>query len=175
MTPFELLQDIAARSRTNASQLPQQVEAVEYWRGVGFMLAGQRLVAQMSDAQEILQLPKVTTVPGVKSWVLGVANIRGRLVPIFDLAGFLGMSTSSDWRSRRVLVVEHNDQLHGLLVDAVYGMNQFPVTGINDDNSTAAEALRPYLQGAFEKDGMQWHLLSFEQLTESAGFMQIAV
>jgi len=175
MSPFNLLLDIAARSKRNASELPQQIEAVEYWRGVGFMLAGQRYVAQMSEAQEILQPPKVTKIPGVKSWVLGVANIRGRLVPIFDLAGFFDTSSGSDWRARRVLVVEHGEQLYGLLVDAVYGMNQFPVDELNTSGVVVAEKVQPFVQGAFLKDGAQWPLLSFDELVQSAEFMQIAV
>ncbi len=127
MTPFALLVDIANRGKSNASALPQQLEAVSYWRGVGFMLAGQQFVADMGQISEILQPPRMTKVPGVKSWVLGVANVRGRLVPVMDLAGMLGLSSRASWRSRRVLVVEQGDLLTGLLVDAVLGMQQFPV------------------------------------------------
>src|SRR5690606_41774282 len=121
MHPFALLLDIADRSRRNASALPQQVEAVTYWRGVGFMLAGQVFAADMNDVAAILQPPRLTKVPGVRSWVLGVANVRGRLLPVMDLAGLLAPPSRASWRSRRALVAVPVDYLAGLAVDSWVG------------------------------------------------------
>jgi len=174
MTPFALLQDIASRGKSNASDLPQQIEAVSYWRGVGFMLAGQMFVADMGQVAEILQPPRMTKVPGVKSWVLGVANVRGRLVPVMDLAGMLGLSSRANWRSRRVLVVEQGDVLTGLLVDAVLGMQQFPV----DTMRTVTEvesSLENYVHYGFEKNEKVWSIFRIDDLVQSSEFLQIAV
>ncbi len=63
--------------------------------------------------------------PGVKPWVKGVANLRGRLLPVMDLGGFLGLELSKARKQRRVLVVEYNDLFVGLLVDEVVGMQHF--------------------------------------------------
>lgn len=174
MHPFARLLEIAERSRRNASALPQQIEAVTYWRGVGFMLAGQSFVAEMSEVAEILQPPRLTKVPGVRSWVLGVANVRGRLVPVMDLAGLLGLPSKANWRSRRVLVVEQGDHLTGLLVDAVLGMQQFPV-----DRTIRPEQLDPafgnYVDQGFERDGREWPVFRLLDLVQAPEFMQIAV
>jgi len=126
MSPFDLLVEISQTSRDNASELPQRTEAVTYWRGIGFMLAGQRFLAPMGEVGEILQTPRVTKVPGVRNWMMGVSNIRGRLVPILDLAGLLDVPSKANWRTRRVLVIGEGQQQHGLLVDDVLGMQQFP-------------------------------------------------
>ena len=93
MHPFALLLNIADRSRRNASALPQQVEVL-LWGG---LLAG-IFAADMNDVAEILQPPRLTKVPGVRSWVLGVANVRGRLVPVMDLAGLLGLPSRASWQ-----------------------------------------------------------------------------
>jgi len=174
MHPFARLLDIAERSRQHASALPQQVEAVSYWRGVGFMLAGQNFVADMSDVAEILQPPRLTKVPGVRSWVLGVANVRGRLVPVMDLAGLIGLPSKANWRSRRVLVVEQGDHLIGLLVDAVLGMQQFPI-----DRTVSADDIDPafgeYVEHGFVREGREWPVFQLIKLIEAPEFLQIAV
>ena len=174
MTPFAQLLDIAERSRRNASDLPQQVEAVRYWRGVGFMVAGQTFAAEMEDVAEILQPPRLTRVPGVRSWVLGVANVRGRLVPVMDLAGLLQLPSKANWRSRRVLVVEDGDHLTGLMVDAVLGLQQFP-----EEDSQMPDGLDPayagYISNCYQRDGNLWPVFQLRQLIQSPEFMQIAV
>lgn len=174
MKPFELLVDIATRSRRNASDLPQQVEAVTYWRGVGFQLGGQEFLADMGQVSEILQPPRVTKVPGVRSWVLGVANVRGRLVPVMDLAGMLGLTSKAGWRSRRVLVVEQGDFLTGLLVDAVLGMQQFPVDSMQAMEDVPS-VLAPYVGIGFRRSGRLWGVFRIDELVQSPEFLQIAV
>lgn len=174
MSPFALLVEIAQKSRTNANDLPQKSEAVTYWRGVGFMLAGQKFVAPMGEVDEILQPPRVTKVPGVRNWMLGVSNIRGRLVPILDLAGLLSVPSKASWKARRVLVVGQGDHQHGLLVDAVLGMQQFPTQDMKSQVSIE-ENYAPYICGGFERDGVGWPIFSFEELTQADEFLQVAV
>src|SRR5690606_6888382 len=111
--------------KLNATALPAETLNQAYWRSVGFMLKGQRLLADSGEVTEILQPPKLTKVPGVRNWVLGVANVRGRLIPIMDLALLLGFSSQGTWRSRRVLIVEQTEGPVGFLVDTVLGIQQF--------------------------------------------------
>lgn len=174
MSPFALLVEIAHKSRSNANELPQKSEAVTYWRGVGFMLAGQKFVAPMGEIGEILQAPKVTKVPGVKNWMLGVSNIRGRLVPILDLAGLLGVPSKANWKTRRVLVIGEGDQQNGLLVDAVLGMQQFPSHLLNNQINVE-ENYAPYVNGGFERGGANWSIFSFADLAQADIFLQVAV
>ena len=89
--PFAVLTDIATRSRQRAAGLPAQEEAVELWNGIGFHLAGERYVAPMGEVVEILHVPRYTHIPGVRNFMLGAANVRGRLLPIIDLALFFGL------------------------------------------------------------------------------------
>lgn len=80
--PFAVLTDIAQRSRSMAAGLPEQQEAVELWNGIGFILSGERYVAPMGEVTEILHVPRFTHVPGVRSFLMGAANVRGRLLQI---------------------------------------------------------------------------------------------
>lgn len=174
ISPFALLAEIAKKSRKNANELPQKAEAVTYWRGIGFMLAGQKFVAPMGEVGEILQTPRVTRVPGVRNWMLGVSNIRGRLVPILDLAGLLTVPSKASWRTRRVLVIGQGDQQHGLLVDAVLGMQQFPSHLMSEQMYVEAN-YASYVRGGFEIDGASWPIFSFTDLASADEFLQVAV
>jgi twitching motility protein PilI len=176
LSPFALLKQIAERCRSHAADLPSRVEAVEYWRGVGFMLAGRRYVAAMSDVSEILKPPRLTKLPGVKHWVQGVANVRGKLVPVMELASFLGERAPVSSRTRRVLVVEKEELINGLLVDHVLGMQHFPKDKLEHiAEQDVPERIRPFVVGCYRRGGEIWPVFSFDALVESDLYMDIAV
>ena len=175
MDPFAILVDIAHRSKTNSSGLPAQAETVSYWRGVGFMLSGQRFLAPLGEISEILRVPKFTRLPGVKPWVQGVSNVRGRLLPIIDLPGFLGERPGMSSKSRRVLVIENGDMFNGVVVDGVLGMQYFPADTYSDDSVDTLDTMAPFIQGSYQKDGVAWAVISLYNLTGSEAFMHVAI
>lgn len=89
---LDLLRGIETATFRHAAPLPLKEDAHPQWQGMGFQVGGLRLVSAMGEIDEILKPPKVAALPGVKSWVLGVANVRGRLIPVVDLHEF------SAWR-----------------------------------------------------------------------------
>ena len=82
---YAKLADYYLRCRNTALELPSRQEMVQYWSGIGFMLDGRRYVAPLEQVSEILTVPSYTRVPGVESWMKGVANVRGRLMAVMDL------------------------------------------------------------------------------------------
>jgi twitching motility protein PilI len=123
----------------------------------------------MGEVAEVLHEPRCTLMPGVKPWVKGVANLRGRLLPVMDLGGFLGMDLSKARKQRRVLVVEFNDLFVGLLVDEVVGMQHFA----QDALLTGATSGVPFIQGQFDSDQL-WQVFSPFALAQAPGFMDVA-
>src|SRR5690348_17403230 len=87
--PFDILADYEQRSLAHVAGLPEQLDAPGLWRGVGFRVGRRRLAAGFEEVVEILPMPQVTPVPGSQPWMLGVANVRGNLLPIVDLKQFL--------------------------------------------------------------------------------------
>ena len=174
--PFAVLTDIAQRSRSMAAGLPEQQEAVELWNGIGFILSGERYVAPMGEVTEILHVPRFTHVPGVRSFLMGAANVRGRLLPLVDLATFFDVPRSSrSLRERRVLVVEQGDVFSGLVVDSVLGMQYFAVDSFTGSNDDADVSLQPFLRGAYERNDEQWAVFSMVELVEDERFLDAAV
>lgn len=172
---FNTLLDVAVSARRSARGLPAQIDIKPHWSGIGFELFGRRFVAPMGEVTEMLELPVHSALPGVQQWVRGLANVRGRLLPLTDLAAFLGGRLEAPKRNRRVLVIEHGDTYSGLIVDGVLGMQHFPV-----DSYVAAmaevpheAALLAYLQGSFhEESGRDWMVFSPWLLLEDEHFFR---
>lgn len=173
--PFAVLTDIARRSKSLASGLPAQQEAIELWNGIGFVLAGQRYVAPMGEVVEILHVPRFTHVPGVRAFMLGAANVRGRLLPLIDLAVFFDLNRGSrSPRDRRILVIEHGDLFSGLVVDSVSGMQYFAVENFVEQPGDTPDTVQPFVQGGYRRNEEVWKILSTFALAEDERFLDLA-
>ena len=93
--------------------------------GVGFRFGDDKLIADMREVAEILDVPEYTKVPCVKSWVVGIANVRGSLLPIMDLNGYMLGTDMSQRKRGRLIVINYQGFSTGLLVDEIYGMRHF--------------------------------------------------
>lgn len=167
--PFAILLDIARRSVDQAQGLPAQVDIKPYWSGIGFQLGGNRFVAPMGEVVEILSQPSSTRLPGVKPWVRGVANVRGRLLPLIDLESFFGGSLGSR-QSRRVLALELGDLYSGLIVSEVFGMQHMPVDCFREQVPEEVEDLSPFLAGCYHHNDEVWSVFSPFKLAQNATF-----
>lgn len=175
---FNQLVSLAELSKVHAKGLPAQIDAKPYWSGIGFSLFGINYVAPMGEVSEMLEMPGFTRLPGVNAWVKGVANVRGRLLPLTDLAMFLGGKLASSWRQQRVLVVETGEIYSGLVVDGVFGMQHFLVESYSQTLSEGAanSETEPFLQGSFRSDdGKEWIVFSPWALVRSDKFFQAAL
>ena len=175
MTPISLLRALESRVRSNASGLPEQEEIIQTWSGIGFRIGDHSFVSPMSEVTELLRVPAFTRLPNVKPWILGVSNIRGRLIPIIDLSTFFSINAESPLRSRRILVIEQNEQPDGLVVDGVEGMQYFDVETYSDAIPPMPEQLQPYVMGHFQKDNRIWSRFSMKALSDHELFQDVAV
>src|SRR5918993_5374310 len=123
--PFETLLDYEQRSLSHVPGRPEMVEAPGHWRGVGFRLGQRRLVSSFDEVMEILPLPAVTPVPGAQSWMLGVANVRGTLLPVVDLKQFLEGERTVIHEGQRVLIVRQSGGDVAVTIDELYGQRSF--------------------------------------------------
>lgn len=171
---YEALLNLAGQARQHAKGLPAQLDITPHWSGIGFQLLGRHFVAPMGEVVEMLEVPPYTHLPGVHEWVRGVANVRGRLLPLCDLALFFGEKLTASRKRQRVLVLEQGDLYTGLLVDQVMGMQHFPVDCFNGQPVLDKPVLAPYIEGAYEHNNVSWLVFKPLQLVQDAGFMNAA-
>ena len=175
MTPLEQLREIERNCLAHAHGLPQQLEVAEEWSGIGFRLGDLRLVAPLGEVVEVLTYPGLSKVPRTKSWVRGIANIRGNLLPIMDLQGYLNGTPTAMTRRSRVLVVNYKGVFSGLVVDEVLGLRHFLSEEKTPEAPVKEGAIAAYLPHGFRRGEEDWGVFSMYSLAESPQFLQAAV
>ncbi len=170
-SPFDLLVEMERRGRRAAADSLGQAE--NEWVGLAFRLGEEAFVSSRDQVREVLIYPEQKSrVPGAKSWMTGLANVRGQLLPVIDLKAFLGGAVSRPDRETRLIVVNHRDVPAGLVVDEVMGFRRFPR---NQRVSEAPDALlrcERYLKGAFRHDSETLPVFDLTGLVESPQFLK---
>ena len=172
--PFALLQELERRSRAalagqGAGALPAE------WVGVGFRIGDENFVANRDEVREVLMLPDaMTRVPGAKRWMLGIANLRGHLLPLVDLKMLLGNGRTSLRRMTRVISVNHREVPAGLVVDEVLGFRRFMDNEHVEKWPPTVVRCDRYLEGAYQRGADTWPIFGLYNLVESNAFLQAA-
>ena len=173
--PFELLKELEKRSRATSTAATAEAAAGDEWVGVACRMGGETFLIAREETREVLGYPAVITrIPGAKSWVRGLANVRGVLLPILDLRQFLGSGATNTGRNTRVVVVNHRDIPAGLVVDEVLGFRRFAESEFNPEAPPTVIRCETYLAGAFRRGGEVWPVLALKSLVESQSFLQAA-
>lgn len=174
LTPFEALADYERRSLAHTAGLPEQIEAPGLWRGIGFRIGAHYLVSSINEVNEILTLPALTIVPGTRGWLMGVANVRGNLVPIIDLKQYLEGDRTQVTDSTRVLVVRQSGGSVGLLIDEVLGQRSFSEEQRADAVGEEDERYGRFVGEKYPLGDVHWGQFSMAALVRSPDFVQAA-
>jgi len=88
-------------------------------RWVRVTVASDSYALELLCVQEVVRLAPIVAMRGADRAVLGVMNLRGRIVPVFDLGLWLGFGSVQPDERSRIVVVERDDELIGVLVSTV--------------------------------------------------------
>jgi twitching motility protein PilI len=170
--PFELLQEMELRSR--AAHADQGVGPLpSEWVGVGFRIGDEQFIASREQVREVLILPEsMSRVPGAQRWMLGIANLRGHLLPLIDLKLMLGSGRTSLRRSSRVISVNHREVPAGLVVDEVLGFRRFSDHEFANEAGETIVRCDRFLVGAYQRGAESWPVFNLFDLVESNVFLQ---
>ncbi|GHD74410.1 pilus biogenesis protein [Luteimonas padinae] len=172
--PFEVLAGFERRSLAHVVGLPEQLDAPGLWRGVGYRV-GQRLLASgFDEVVEILPLPQLTPVPGAQPWMLGVANIRGTLLPVVDLRLFLEGERTVMHEGQRVLVVRQPGGNVAVTIDELFGQRSFLEEQQSSHEALAGGRYSGFIDRAYKVGGHAWGVFSLDRLSRTPEFRQAA-
>lgn len=174
-TAFDSLCDMATKARQSAIELPPVQAAQTHETGLGFNLLDQRFVASMDEVSELMRVPQVTRIPGVKNFVIGVANVRGRLMTVIDLALFVGEASSLPRSLRRVLAVEDEENLMGFMIDESLGMQHFPADAYSTEGMEVPDRFSSFVAGGYQIAGVQWPVLRLSSLVTDPRLDKLSV
>ncbi len=149
----------------------ERQEQISNWDGVVFRLADHRLTCAIDQVDEVLAFPPYTDVPGSKEWILGIANVRGSLVPVVDLGWYLfGIRTPVSMRTR-MLLASVQGRATGLMVDEVFGQRHFHTDEARDCESVRGTPLEDLVRKEFSLGGETWGILQLETLMRKPDFI----
>lgn len=172
--PLSLLQKMQQDSLATAPGLPEEVQAVELWTGVGFRVDNIRLVTALDHISEVLQYPEMTPVPRTKPWVRGVTNMRGGVVPVIDTAHYFGKEPIFINDQVRILVVNSEEITVGLLVSEVFGLRHFDEELERQNLTGVDDPVMAHAHSAFLRDNVLWGVFDMFTLIQSESFQRIA-
>ncbi len=141
------------------------------WVGVIFRIGETRLTCNIDRVHEFLPPPPVTRVPGTKPWILGLSNVRGDLVTIVDLSLFLGGKRSILTARSRLLASSLRGRPVGLLVDEVFGQQDFVADEATGAQLARGSPLSAYISKQFHMGKDVWQELDLDALFGTPEFL----
>ena len=170
--PFALLLELERRARESMSAVGESADTAEEWVGIAFRIGSESFVSSRADVREVMPLPEaMTRVPGSKPWLRGVTNVRGELLTVVDLRGFLGAGGVAPDRHSRILVLASREVPTGLLVDQVFGFRRFGLDEFAEHAPTPVLRCEQYLSGAYQRGSETWPRFDFVALLEDDNFL----
>ena len=97
---------------------------------VGFQVGRETYGVSITSLHEIVRVPEITAVPDAPDYMEGVINLRGKIVSVIDLRKRLGEKKAGIGKRNRILVVEHNGRLSGLIVDSASEVLKIPASDV---------------------------------------------
>ena len=174
MNPISLLRDMERAVRASGVTLPEEKVVGEQWVGLGFKVGDMQLVTAMGQIREVVPCVPLTAVQRTRSWMRGIANVRGTLLTVVDLQAYLGLEpVAIDQYSR--LIVINDDALQGcLLVNRLQGLRHFDPEHDRCNPERVPETLAPYVVGGLCREQDQWLVFDIDRLVEDRNFRQVA-
>lgn len=116
---------------------------------VAFRAGAQEFCVDIMSVREIRGWAPATALPHAPSFVRGIINLRGTVLPIVDLAARLGLPSVEPTSRHVIIVVQVDRQIVGLLVDAVSDILTVSDGMIQPTPNVASEASKAFIRGVF--------------------------
>lgn len=174
LTPFETLARYERLSLAHASDVQDRMEAPGLWRGIGYRVGQRLFVSGIDEINELLAVPVLTPVPLTQPWLLGVANVRGNLVPVIDFNRFLFGERTQLTERTRLLIVRQGGGSVALMVDEVFGQRTVDEEQRRDAAAEDDPRLTRFVGERVEVGEQQLGVFSMNRLVRAPDFRQAA-
>ena len=139
-----------------------------------FVLDQERYSVPVLKVREIMRLCPITPVPRMPSYILGVINLRGKIVPVIDLRERFGLPKAVDLERACVVVVqfvttEGNTQWMGMIVDIVEEVSVFTLQDLELPPDFGGDIDTRFITGMAKSKGSVKTLLDLDRLLNFVG------
>jgi len=140
---------------------------------VGFRIGNETYGVRIASVREIVRVPEITSVPNAPEAIEGVINLRGKIIPVMDLRKRFGAKEVVSDKRNRILVVELENKLLGLIVSAASEVLKIPPSEIEAPGTVFAEGESSYVTGVGKLKGRLVILLDIARLLRQPEFKKL--
>ena len=140
---------------------------------VTFMLAGEKYGVNVMQVREVLRYTEIAPVPGAPIFVLGIIKLRGTVVTVIDTRNRFGLSTESVTDSSRIVIIETEEHVIGILVDSVAEVVLLRQSEIETAPNIGNDESSKFIQGVSHKNDELLILIELEKLLTEREWTEI--
>jgi len=131
---------------------------------ISFRIGAQEFCVNIMEVREIRGWTPATALPQAPAFVRGVINLRGAVLPIVDLGARLGLGAADPTARHVIIVAQVQNQVVGLLVDAVSDILTVTDEEIQPTPDVASEMVRTFVRGLLAIDGRMVSFISLDRV-----------
>ncbi len=147
MTPAERKETLKARAKTLAGESVEGESVTEQLEVLEFRLAYETYGIEMTHVQETAPLKELTPVPGTPAFVLGLINLRGRILSVIDIKKFFDLPEKGLTDLNKIIVLHGEGMEFGLLADEILGVRSISRDEMYPSLPTLTGVREEYLLG----------------------------
>lgn len=132
---------------------------------VTFLLGNENYAVHASSVNEVLRHTDITPVPGAPDYILGIINLRGDVLTVIDTREVFGLPPQEVTNHSRIVVVELEDCVVGVLVDRVAEVVDLHESGIESSPNTGNDHAVRFMQGVYHHNDNLLVLVDFSKLS----------
>jgi purine-binding chemotaxis protein CheW len=142
---------------------------------VTFILMDEVYGINVMQVQEVLRITEIAPVPGAPPYVLGIINLRGNVVTVIDTRTRFGLPTKETDDASRIIVIESDKQVVGILVDAVAEVVELRESEIDAAPNVGTEESSRYIQGVATMEDSLLILVDLNKLLTDEEWQEISM
>ena len=124
----------------------------EVLQWVTFQLDDETYGINVMQVQEVLRYSEIAPVPGAPNYVLGIINLRGNVVTVIDTRLRFGLQTTEVTDNTRIVIIESEKQVIGILVDGVAEVVYLKTSEIDSAPNVGTDESARFIQGVSNRD-----------------------
>lgn len=131
---------------------------------VTFSIGEEEFGVDILKVQEIIRTMEITRVPRAADYVVGVINLRGKVIPIIDLRRRFGLQPKGHDENTRIIVIEISNMIVGFVVDSVSEVLRIPADTVEPPPPVVAGLDSEYINGVGKLEDTLLILLDLDKL-----------
>lgn len=141
---------------------------------VTFQLENETYGINVMQVQEVLRVSEIAPVPGAPDYVMGIINLRGNVVTVLDTRRRFGLPPKEVDDSTRIVVIEANDSVVGILVDSVAEVVEMRRSAVETSPSVGNDESSRYIEGVAHRDGELLILVDINKLLSDEEWAEVS-